>query len=112
MNEKQNSSSVAGNSADYFSGTKMGEYFDKITKEDTKHSEGPIAKAIESQTTKLPSDTFLWLALGSIGVSAALQVMGQKERSNFVGQWAPAFLVLGLYNKMVKILGSEPSLKK
>ena len=30
------------------------------------HREGFIAKTIEEQTAKLPSDTFLWLALGSI----------------------------------------------
>ena len=31
------------------------------------HSEGPLAKAIEEQTAKLPSDTFLWLAIGFDG---------------------------------------------
>ena len=25
----------------------------------------------------------------------------------FVGQWAPTFLILGLYNKLVKLLGSD-----
>jgi hypothetical protein len=27
--------------------------------------------------------------------------------ANFVGQWAPTFLILGLYNKIVKIAGSD-----
>ena len=74
---------------------------------DYAHSEGTVAKAIEQQTAKLPSDAFLWLAFGSIGVSAAMQAMGNKHASVFVGQWAPTFLILGLYNKLVKQLGSD-----
>lgn len=69
--------------------------------------EGVIARTIEQQTAKLPSDTFLWAALGSIAGSMVLMMMGQEKRANFVGQWAPTFLVLGLYNKMVKLHGSE-----
>ena len=71
------------------------------------HREGAIARGIESQTAKLPSDVFLWAAVASIGVSAAIQLMGNKQVSIFVGQWAPTFLLLGLYNKMVKQLGSD-----
>jgi hypothetical protein len=69
--------------------------------------EGKVAKTIEEQTAKIPSDTFLWAALGTIGVSMTLQLFGKKEISNFVGQWAPTLLILGLYNKMVKITGPE-----
>ncbi len=76
-------------------------------KNNEKHLEGPIAKAIEKQTAKLPSDTFLWLAIGSIAASATLQILGKKQSSNFVGQWAPTILILGLYNKLVKVAGSD-----
>jgi hypothetical protein len=71
------------------------------------HAEGPVAKSIEEQTAKLPSDTFLWLAVGAITGSAVLQIAGNKHVSLFVGQWAPTFLLLGLYNKLVKQLGSD-----
>jgi hypothetical protein len=71
------------------------------------HSEGSLARSIEEQTAKLPSDTFLWAAIGSIGASLVLQFTGKKEISNFVGQWAPTFLILGLYNKIVKVAGSD-----
>jgi len=70
-------------------------------------TEGPVARAIEKQTAKLPSDTFLWLAVGAMGASAALQVAGNKHVSLFVGQWAPSFLLFGIYNKLVKQLGSD-----
>jgi hypothetical protein len=71
------------------------------------HSEGRVAKTMEQQTAKLPSDTFLWLAVGAMATSATLQVMGNKHISLFVGQWAPAFLLFGIYNKLVKQLGSD-----
>jgi hypothetical protein len=71
------------------------------------HREGPVARTIEQQTAKLPSDTFLWAAIGSIGLSLAFQVAKKTEAANFVGHWAPTILLLGLYNKMVKLHGSE-----
>jgi hypothetical protein len=74
---------------------------------DYAHSEGQVAKAIEKQTSKLPSDAFLWLAVGSMAVSATMQMVGKKHASVFVGQWAPTFLIFGLYNKLVKQLGSD-----
>ena len=74
---------------------------------DYTHSEGQIARTIEKQTAKLPSDTFLWMAVGSMAVSATMQAMGNKHASLFVGQWAPTLLIFGLYNKLVKQLGSD-----
>lgn len=71
------------------------------------HEEGPIAKTIEKETAKLPSDVFLWAAMGSIGASALLQVMGKKQASLFVGDWVAPFLLLGVYNKIVKVQGSD-----
>ena len=71
------------------------------------HSEGRVARMIEEQTAKLPSDTFLWAAGLSIGVSLVLMLTGRKEGSQFVGQWAPTLLILGLYNKVVKELGHD-----
>ena len=71
------------------------------------HSEGTVARTIEQQTAKLPSDLFLWAALGSIGVSFVLEITGNEEKSRFVGQWVAPFLLLGLYNKLVKVAGSD-----
>jgi len=71
------------------------------------HKEGPLARTIEKQTAKLPSDTFLWAALGSMGVSALLQFTGKKRASLFVGEWVAPFLLFGVYNKIVKTQGSD-----
>jgi hypothetical protein len=71
------------------------------------HSEGTVARLIEEQTAKLPSDVFLWAAAGTILLSLTLKISGQDHRALFVGQWAPTLLILGLYNKLVKQLGSD-----
>ena len=71
------------------------------------HSEGTVARTIESQTAKLPSDTFLWLALSAMGASLVLHFSGRKAESLFVGQWPAAFLLFGVYNKLVKVAGSD-----
>lgn len=68
-------------------------------------SEGPVAKAIEKQTAKIPSEIFLWSALGSMAISAGLKIAGRKHTALFVGQWAAPFLLLGIYNKLVKLEG-------
>jgi hypothetical protein len=79
------------------------------TTPDPSQREGSVARTIEQQTAKLPSDVFLWAALGSISASLVLAIVGDQKRANFVGQWAPTFLILGLYNKMVKLHGSDNS---
>lgn len=69
--------------------------------------EGPVAAAIEEYTSRIPSDVYLWAALGSMAISATLKVMKKDEEALFVGQWAPSFLLLGVYNKLVKQLGKD-----
>ncbi len=71
------------------------------------HSEGPVAEAIEEQTAKLPSDLFLWAALGSIAISLGFKLAGKDDKALFVGQWPASFLLLGLYNKLVKLEGHD-----
>lgn len=71
------------------------------------HSEGTVAKTIEQQTAKLPSDIYLWAAGGAIATSAILQLTGKPKASLFVGQWVSPFLLLGVYNKIVKVAGSD-----
>jgi len=75
--------------------------------EAAEHAEGGLAKPIEDLTARLPSDTFLWLAGGSILGSLALKFSGRHHDALFVGQWAPTFLLLGVYNKIVKVAGSD-----
>lgn len=76
-------------------------------------NEGPVATAIEEQTAKIPSDVFLWAALGSMAVSLTLKFFKSKQHSAlFVGQWAAPFLLLGVYNKLVKLEGHDKNDKQ
>jgi hypothetical protein len=75
--------------------------------ENEAHPEGQIAKTIENQTAKLPSDLWLWGAVASMGASLLLKVANRKDDSQFVGQWAAPLLLMGVYNKIVKVAGSD-----
>ncbi len=70
-------------------------------------TEGRLTKTIESQTAKIPSGFFLTAALLSMGASATLKCMGRKHSALFVGQWAAPLLLMGLYNKLVKVEGHD-----
>ncbi len=69
--------------------------------------EGTVTRAIEHYTSAAPSGLFLSLGMGCIGISALLHLMGRKHDAQFVGQWVPTILIMGLYNKLVKLEGSE-----
>jgi hypothetical protein len=66
-----------------------------------------VARTIEEQTARLPSDVFLWAALGSVGLSLYFELTGNIEKSRFIGSWVSPFLLLGVYNKLVKVAGSD-----
>ena len=69
--------------------------------------EDNVTGVIESRTSKVPSSAFLAAAVGAMAASAILKGVGKQHWSLFVGQWAPTFLILGLYNKLVKQHGSD-----
>lgn len=72
-----------------------------------RHSEGRLARLIEQQTAKLPSDIFLWTAFAAMGLSLFYEWRGRHNASRMVGMWAPTLLTMGVYNKVVKLIGSK-----
>jgi hypothetical protein len=72
-----------------------------------KQKEGRIARAIERQTSRIPSDVFLWGALAAMGVSLALALSRRQRAATLVSQWVPTALLLGVYNKIVKTAGHD-----
>jgi len=89
-------------------GTQMGKERDKqMGMTSGSHAEGTVARTIEQQTAKLPSDAFLWAAVGAMGASAVFQLLGKKHMSLFVGDWVAPMLLFGVYNKIVKTQGSD-----
>jgi hypothetical protein len=69
--------------------------------------EDRVTGAIEAQTSKVPTSGYLAAAVSSMAASAILKIAGKDQLALFVGQWAPAFLIMGVYNKMVKQHGSD-----
>lgn len=84
--------------------TKAGSY-------NTSKKEGEVAKAIEKNTARLPSDLFLWTAIGCMTASLALKLAKKDHLSLFVGQWVSPFLLFGIYNKIVKVEGHDSQSK-
>lgn len=70
-------------------------------------SEGKVAKAIEGQTARLPSDAFLWAAVGAMACSLTLKLLKNDHMALFIGQWPAPFLLFGVYNKLVKLGGHD-----
>ncbi len=70
-------------------------------------NEGKMTTVIESQTSKIPSGVYLTVALASMAASLTLKLFRQKNTALFVGQWAAPFLIMGLYNKVVKTQGHD-----
>jgi hypothetical protein len=46
-------------------------------------------------------------AFGAIATSAILKLAGKDDWALFVGQWPAAFMLMGVYNKMIKQHGSD-----
>jgi hypothetical protein len=71
-------------------------------------NEDKVSKEIETQTAKIPSVVFLGAALLSMGISLALKCSNKDDKNAlFIGQWASPFLLLGIYNKIVKTQGHD-----
>ena len=70
-------------------------------------AEDAFTGAIESQTSRIPSSGYLAAAFGAIATSAILKMAGKDDWALFVGQWPAAFMLMGVYNKMVKQHGSD-----
>jgi hypothetical protein len=66
---------------------------------------------MESYSAKLPSSFYLGAAFASILGSLILKTTGKHNHALFVGQWAAPFLLLGIYNKMVKQHGSDADMR-
>lgn len=73
----------------------------------TTPDEGKKTELIEEQTSKISSGIFLGAAVAAMGASLILKCVGKKNTALFLGQWASPFLIMGLYNKIVKTNGHD-----
>jgi hypothetical protein len=79
----------------------------KVANYNPEHREGTIARVIEEQTAKLPSDTFLWAGVTCMAASLALKLLKKDHIALFIGQWTAPLLLFGIYNKIVKLEGHD-----
>jgi hypothetical protein len=70
-------------------------------------TEDQVTAAIEKVTAQVPSSVYLAAALASMAVSISYKLAKKDNMALFIGQWAAPFLILGTYNKLVKIHGSD-----
>ncbi len=66
---------------------------------------GRVNEYIETQAGKMPWVSFLGLSVVSMVASATIVATRKKDKDfgSFVGLWAPCFMLLGVYNKLVQI---------
>ncbi len=69
--------------------------------------EDQVTSLLESYSAQLPSSFFLGAAGASIVGSLIAKIQDRDDLALFIGQWAAPFLLLGIYNKMVKQHGSD-----
>jgi hypothetical protein len=70
-------------------------------------TEDQFTKTIEDYTAAIPSSTYLAVAIGAMALSLMCQAAGQGKRGNFIAQWVPTWLIIGVYNKLVKLEGHD-----
>ncbi len=69
------------------------------------HGESALTRLIEQQTAKVPSALFLTASFAAALLSLSYELKDRPRPSRFVGMWVAPLLVMGVYNKLVKMLG-------
>jgi hypothetical protein len=70
-------------------------------------SEDQFTQSVEEYTASIPSSAYLGIAVGAMALSFVCQVTGRGKWGNFIGQWVPTWLLIGVYNKLVKLEGHD-----
>jgi len=60
-------------------------------------------KSVEQYTASIPSSAFLGVAIGAMMLSLALQLAGRGKWGNFIAQWVPTWLIIGVFSKLRKL---------
>jgi hypothetical protein len=71
------------------------------------HGEGAITRLIEQQSAKVSSHPFLLLSLAAMTTSLGFELAGNHRVSRFIGMWPGPLLTMGVYNKLVKLIGAR-----
>ena len=86
------------------------EVYDSRTQDTEQHpsaTEDEFTKSVEAYTAAIPSSAYLAVAVGAMALSLFCQMTGRGKWGNFIAQWVPTWLIIGLYNKVVKQEGHD-----
>jgi hypothetical protein len=87
--------------------TRVDETLDQKSGPKADHTSAPtddaFMKSVEQYTARIPSSVLLAAAIGAIGLSLVGQLGGRGKWGNFIAQWAPTILILGVYKNLVKL---------
>src|ERR687892_2415823 len=70
-------------------------------------TEDQFTKSVEEYTSAIPSSAYLGVAIGAMALSLLCQATGRGKWGNFIAQWVPTWLIIGVYNKLVKLEGHD-----
>jgi hypothetical protein len=69
--------------------------------------EDRFTKSVEEYTSAIPSSAYLGVAIAAMALSLLCQATGRGKWGNFIAQWVPTWLIIGLYNKLVRLEGRD-----
>jgi hypothetical protein len=81
--------------------------YEATTQPSLSKTEDQFTKSVEEYTAAIPSSAYLAVAIGAMGLSLFCQATGRGKWGNFIAQWVPTWLMIGVYNKLVKLDGHD-----
>ena len=75
--------------------------------ENTREDTVTMTRRLRNIKRRYPSPRVLELAGIAMRVSSLCQIVGRRKWRNFIAQWVPTRLILGLYDKVVKVAGHD-----
>jgi hypothetical protein len=70
-------------------------------------TENRFTKTGEISPARASSFAFLGIAVGTMALSLMFQAAGKGKWRNFVANWVPTLLMVGLSNKLVRLNGHD-----
>jgi hypothetical protein len=70
-------------------------------------NEESFTKTVKAYTAAVPSSAYFAVAIGAMALALTLQLAGRGKWGNFIAQWVPAWLVIAVYHKLVKLEGHD-----
>ena len=71
--------------------------------------EDKFTKSVNQSSSAMPSSAYLGVAAGAMMLSLICQLTGRSKWGNFISQWVPVWLVIGVYNKLTKFEDHDPT---